>query len=184
MLVDGEWVDDGEPLDEHAAERMQRPGPAWHSNDADNGATHSGSFLTDPENALPELPGFKAELKFGAGPPRVAVGQVWRMYEDAEDTWRVKSVDPDKQRQALWRSTRAPDKAAFRRDINRSTVESALKQPPRAVLDGFGRRRGPVYERWQRALAGLLEQCNCKPTPTRITETMVAAATQECVDGG
>jgi hypothetical protein len=41
--------------------------------------------------------------------------------------------------------------------FNHQIVEQALQSPPRCVLDGFGQRRGPVWERWQRDLAGLLE---------------------------
>lgn len=37
------------------------------------------------------------------------------------------------------------------------TVDEILRDPPREVLDGFGQKRGPTWERFCRLLAGAVE---------------------------
>ncbi len=61
------------------------------------------------------------------------------------------------------------------RAANRVAIQAAIDAPPTTVLH-FGQRRGLAFEAYQRRLATLLEEANCAEMPTRITETMLAAA--------
>lgn len=61
------------------------------------------------------------------------------------------------------------------------TVDEILRDPPRAVLDGFGQKRGPVWERFCRALAARYEQERMHG-PRRVRVTRIARCyVDECV---
>jgi hypothetical protein len=133
-----------------------------------------GGFMFLGEDGTPLFDGWELVQRPAPTPPPLENAQQAMLHQQAtldHEAWTQQVA-----RQAdLYRLTQQAQQAgrgwlrptpADIRAANRQAVQAALDDPPREVLDGFGQRRGPVWDRWCQWMAIHLEQCNAQPQPS------------------
>lgn len=65
------------------------------------------------------------------------------------------------------------------RDWNKRYASLALDYPPREVLNGFGYKRGPAWERYQRAVIGACEDASCREPPRTMSQRDLESALEK-----